>query len=112
MIAKAKGRFVRIAPRKMRLVARMIKGLDVPQAQALLASLPKAACAPLSKILKSAVSNATRDGSWTDGQLMISHVSADEGPMMKRYRSAPMGRASQIHKKSCHVTIELDAKAR
>ncbi len=110
MVSKAQGRFIPVSPRKMRLVARMIRGMQVLQAQALLNNMPKGACQPLSKVLNSAVANATRQGTWTNGQLMISHISANEGPMHKRYKSAPMGRAVMIRKRMCHVTIELDAK--
>ena len=110
MISKAKGRFIPVAPRKMRLVARMLMGLDVPRAQALLANLPKGAVKPITKVFNSAVANATRDGSWTEEQLVVSKVMADDGPAMKRYRAAPMGRAMVINKRFSHLTIELDAK--
>ncbi len=111
MIAKARGRFIPITPRKMRGVARMLKGMPVLRAQALLRSLPKAACRPVSKILDSAVANATREGTRTADQLVISRIAADEGPMTKRFRAAAMGRATFIRKRMSHLTIELDAKS-
>ncbi|MBI3322356.1 MAG: 50S ribosomal protein L22 [Candidatus Omnitrophica bacterium] len=110
MIAQARGRFIPVSTRKVRLVARLIRGMDVTRAQAILRNLPKAACKPVSKILKSAVANATREGTWSEEQLMISRIAADEGPMQKRYRSAPMGRAAEIHKRMTHLVVELDAK--
>ena len=110
MIAKAKGRFIQVSTRKMRSVARLLRGVDVPKAQAILKHLPKGACLPISKVLHSAVASATRDGTWDPDQLVVSHISADEGPMMKRYRSAPMGRALEIRKRMSHLTIELDTK--
>lgn len=110
MIAKAKGRFIPVSPRKMRSVVRLIRGLKVPQAQAILQHLNKGACKPLSKVLNSAVANATREGTWTEDQLVISSISANEGPMQKRYRAAAMGRATEIRKRMCHLMIELDAK--
>ena len=110
MIAKARGRFIPVSTRKMRGVARLIRGVEVPKAQAILKHLPKRACHPISKVLSSAVAIATRGGAWTEGQLFISHISADEGPIMKRYRSAPMGRAAQIRKRMSHLTIELDTQ--
>ena len=110
MIAKAKGRFIPVSTRKMRSVARLLRGVEVPKAQAILKHLHKGACHPISKVLHSAVASATRDGTWTEGQLVVSHISADEGPMQKRYRSAPMGRVMEIRKRMSHLTIELDAK--
>src|SRR5262245_50086247 len=110
MVSKAKGRFIPVAVRKVRLVANLIKGLDVPRAQAVLANVPKGAAKPVAKVFKSAVANATKDGSWTEEQLVVSKVMADEGPAMRRYRAAPMGRAMVIKKRYSHLTIELDAK--
>lgn len=108
MVAKAKGRFIPVSTRKMRLVARMVRGMDVPRAQAVLQTLPKGACRPIGKVLASAVANATRGGAWDPQQLVVSHISANEGPVMKRYRAAPMGRATEIRKRWTHLTIELD----
>ena len=110
MIAHAKGRFIPMTPRKIRLVARLLRGLDVTRAQEILQTLPKGACHPISKVLNSAVANATRDGAWTKEQLFVSKILADEGPRVKRFRAAPMGRASMFRKVMCHLTIELDAK--
>ncbi len=110
MIAQARGRFIPMSPRKVRLVARLIRGMDVQKAQAILRHMPKRACRPISKVLKSAVANATREGTWTEEQLVISQISADEGPMQKRFRAAPMGRAMEIRKRMTHLRVELDAK--
>lgn len=112
MIAKARGRFIPVAPRKMRRVVRLLRGVEVPRAQAILKHLTKGACRPISKVLGSAVASATRDGTWDPAQLVVSHISADEGPMQKRYRAAAMGRATEIRKRMSHLTIELDAKER
>lgn len=110
MIAKARGRFIPVSPRKIRLVARLLRGMDVVQAEAVLRTLNKGASRPIAKVLHSAVANATREGTWTDSQLVVSSISANEGPMQKRYRAAPMGRATEIRKRMCHLIIELDAK--
>lgn len=110
MIARAKGRFIPTSTRKVRLVARLIRGMDVTQALAVLKFTPKGACLPVSKVLKSAVANATREGTWTEEQLVISKIAADEGPVQKRYRSAPMGRAMEIRKRMSHLVVELDLK--
>ena len=110
MIAYAKARFLLVSPRKVRMVTRLLKGLEATRAQALLANLPKGAAQPVAKVLKSAVANATRDGSWTVDRLVISKVLADEGPSLKRFRAGPMGRAMPFRKKMTHLRIELDAK--
>ena len=110
MIAKARGRFIPVSPRKIRLVARMLRGMDVSQAQVILSTLNKGACRPIAKVLNSAVANATREGTWTEEQLVVSGIAANEGPMQKRFRAAPMGRAVEIRKRMCHLTIELDVK--
>ena len=110
MVSKVHARYLAVSPRKIRLVARLIRGMDVSQAQALLANLPKGAARPLGKALKSALANATRAGTWTEEQLFISTIMTDGGPSAKRHRAAPMGRANLIKKRFSHVTIELDAK--
>ena len=110
MIAYAKAQFLLVSPRKIRRVTRLLKGLEADRAQALLANLPKGAAGPVAKVLKSALNNATRDGSWTVDRLVISKVLADEGPSLKRFRAGAMGRAMPIRKRMTHLRIELDAK--
>lgn len=101
---------MKLTPRKVRLVVRMLRGLPVLQAQAILKTLPRGACRPVGKVLDSAVANASRKGTWTAEQLVISRIEANEGPMTKRYRAAPMGRATEIRKRMSHLTIELDTR--
>ena len=109
MVSKAVGKYLPVAPRKVRLVMRLIKGMEVIEAEEVLRTLRKAACRPVTKVLASAVANATRTGT-TKEQLVISRVLTDGGPMMKRFRAAPMGRAVPVHKQLTHLTIELDIK--
>lgn len=110
MVSKALYRFMPVSARKVRLVAREIRGRGVSEALALLAHLPRGACGPLAKTLKSALANAMRSGTYTEEQLFISKIFCDGGPSMKRFRSAPMGRANPIQKRLSHLTIELDVK--
>lgn len=110
MVSKAVGKYLQVSPRKVRSVVRLIKGLEVIEAETLLGNLAKGACRPVAKVLKSAVANATRAGTWTKEQLVISRVLADGGPALKRYRAAPMGRAVPIRKQMTHLTVELDVK--
>lgn len=109
MIAKATLGYARISSRKVRQVARLLKGKDVRFAFGLLAALNRRARHELTKLLKSAVANAKTKGLQED-QLYISKVVADNGPMYKRYRSSPFGRAVSIKKPTSHITIELELK--
>ncbi|PIQ81728.1 MAG: 50S ribosomal protein L22 [Candidatus Omnitrophica bacterium CG11_big_fil_rev_8_21_14_0_20_64_10] len=110
MIAKAKGRYLRTTPRKIREVIRLLRGMDVLTAQATLKHLPKRAGEPIGKVLNSAIHNATREGTVQPEQLVISKIWADGGPIMRRYKAAPMGRAVPIQKKTTHLSLELDIK--
>ena len=93
-------------------MARLLKGQDVMKAQALLLHMPKrGACEPLSKVLKSAVANATSAGTWREDQLYISKVTADGGPSLKRHRAGSMGKAAPYKRRMSHIIIELDTRA-
>ena len=107
MIAQAKGKYIRISPRKVRPVIDLIRGKDVNTSLAILAQTDKRATEVISKILTSAVSNAKQKG-LDEAQLYISRIIADQGPSWKRFRPAPFGRATRILKKTTHLTIELD----
>ena len=107
MIAKAHGNFLRFKPMKVRQVLDLIRGKDVPASLVTLAQLSKGSTDMISKILNSAVSNAKQKG-LTQEQLYISKITADSGPMWKRFRAASMGRATPILKRTTHITIELD----
>jgi large subunit ribosomal protein L22 len=107
MISKAKGKYIRVSPMKARLIIDLIRGKDVPSSQAILTHVEKGLAGTVSKILSSAVSNAKSKG-LNEEQLYISKITADQGPMWKRFRAASFGRAVEIHKKTTHLTIELD----
>ena len=109
MIAHAKGRFIRIAPMKVRQVIDLIKGKDVGSSLTVLSHTNKGASGLISRVLNSAVSNAKQKGLMED-QLFISKITADQGPSWKRYRAAGFGRASSILRRTTHLTIELDLK--
>ncbi len=107
MIAHAKGKYIRVSPRKTRLVIDLIRGKNVPTSQAILAHANKAVAKDISKVLESAISNAKAKG-LTEEQLFVSEIFADPGSVWKRFRSAPFGRATGILKRSTHLTIKLD----
>lgn len=111
MIAKASGKFIRISPRKVRLVADTVRGKSIDEAQALLANLERRPRLYILEILKSAIANATnKDPDISLGDMYISKITIDNGPMFKRYRAGSMGRAMMIRHRTSHILIELDAK--
>jgi large subunit ribosomal protein L22 len=97
------------SPRKMRLVADVIRGMDADKALDVLQFTEKAAAKPMAKLLKSAISNfEQKSGLRADeSNLFIKLVFVDGGRMLKRVQPAPQGRAHRIRKRSNHVTIEL-----
>jgi len=105
MDAKAKLRFLRISPRKTRLVVDMIRGKSVGEALALLRFCSKGAGRPIYKLLNSAITNAEVQFNADVDELYVKTAYVDEGPTLKRYKPAAMGRASRIRKRTSHVTI-------
>ncbi len=109
MEVKAKLRFTRMAPRKARLVADMIRGKTSEEALNLLSFTPKAAARTLVKLLKSAVANATQKKVDVD-RLYVKTIMVDQGPTMKRFMPRALGRATTIRKRTSHITIVLDER--
>ena len=115
MEAKAIARPIRMSPRKVRLVVDQIRGLTVNEAYALLQYSKKAAATPIGKTLRSAVANAqykgTEAGSTVDiDDLFVREAFVDEGPTLRRFRAAAMGRAAPIRKRTSHITVVVDTK--
>ncbi len=112
MIAKAKGRFLRVTPRKARLVIDLIRGKHTEEALNTLQFTPKRAAKNVRNVLKSAISNAEQGDDVNVDNLYISKATVDGGPVLKRFRPAAMGRAVRVLRRTCHITIELDEKER
>jgi large subunit ribosomal protein L22 len=110
MEAKAIARYIRIAPRKVRLVVDLIRGKQVGEAIAILKHTPKAASPVIEKVLMSAVANAEHNLNLDSNDLVISKVFVDEGPTLKRFRPRAMGRASRINKRTSHITLVVTEK--
>ncbi|WCK54767.1 50S ribosomal protein L22 [Aneurinibacillus sp. Ricciae_BoGa-3] len=110
MEAKAIARYIRIAPRKVRLVVDLIRGKQVGEAIAILKHTPKAASPVIEKVLMSAVANAEHNLNLDSNDLVISKVFVDEGPTLKRFRPRAMGRASRINKRTSHITLVVSEK--
>lgn len=101
-------RFLRVAPRKVRLVANEVRGMKVGAALAMLKYTPQAAAGHLSKLLRSAVANAGQKGGRVDvDALFVKTLTVDQGPKMRRFMPRAMGRAYRIEKKTSHVYVEL-----
>ena len=107
MIAKAHGRYLRLAPMKTRQLIDLVRGKDVTTSLAVLAYAKKGPALMVTKVLRSAISNAKQKG-LTEEQLFISKITATSGPMWKRFRAATFGRANPILKRTTHLTVELD----
>src|SRR3989344_4473546 len=99
-------RYLRMAPRKVRLVGHAIKGLSVNDAEAHLALMRQRAARPLLKLLRSAVVGA-KEKSLNPQKLVITSLRVDQGPMLKRYLPRAQGRATPIQKKMSHVVLTL-----
>ncbi|QHE59736.1 50S ribosomal protein L22 [Rossellomorea vietnamensis] len=110
MQAKAVARTVRIAPRKVRLVVDLIRGKQVGEAVAILKHTPKAASPVIEKVLKSAIANAEHNFDMDINSLVVTGAYVNEGPTLKRFRPRAMGRASQINKRTSHITLVVSEK--
>ncbi|BCB01992.1 50S ribosomal protein L22 [Bacillus sp. KH172YL63] len=110
MQAKAVARTVRIAPRKVRLVVDLIRGKQVGEAVAILKHTPKAASPVIEKVLKSAIANAEHNYDMDINSLVVTEAYVNEGPTLKRFRPRAMGRASQINKRTSHITLVVSEK--
>jgi large subunit ribosomal protein L22 len=104
--ARAVLRYLRIAPRKVRLVANLIKGKSVNDAQAQLMLNPKRSAVPLLKLLNSAIENAKAKNMNVE-KLIVVDIRVDKGPMLKRWMPRAQGRATPIHKHTSHILIVL-----
>jgi large subunit ribosomal protein L22 len=108
---KAIARWVRMSPRKARLVTEHIRGRSVPEARTVLAFTPRAAAREIEKVLRSAIANAEANHNLDGDELIVKAAYVDEGPVMKRWRARARGRAVQIHKPTCHITVVLTESA-
>src|SRR5215216_6389469 len=104
---QAVAKWVRMSPRKARLVVDHIRGRSVPEARTVLAFTERAAAREIEKVLRSAVANAEANHNLAGDDLVVSSVFVDEGPVLKRWRARARGRAARIGKPTCHITVRL-----
>ncbi len=108
MEVRARLRFARVAPRKVRLVADLIRGKRSEEALNILTYTKKAAAKILIKLLKSAIANASQKKHIDIDRLYIKRITVDQGPTIKRYTPRALGRATMIRKRTSHIHITLD----
>ncbi|AHY47221.1 ribosomal protein L22 [Rubrobacter radiotolerans] len=104
---KAIAKYVRIAPRKARLVADAVRGKSVPVALAELQYTNKKAAGIVNDVIRSAAANAEHNDGLDPDELFVTEIRVDEGPTIKRYRPRAMGRATMIRKRTSHVSVKL-----
>ena len=110
MEARAQATYVRISPRKVKIVLDLIRNKPVDEAMAIVKFTPKAACEPIAKLLKSAIANAENNLNLDRKDLFVSECFACPGPILKRIRPRAQGRAYRIEKRTSHITLVLKEK--
>ncbi|MEP0545532.1 MAG: 50S ribosomal protein L22 [Rhodothermales bacterium] len=114
MEARAKLRFIRSSPRKMRIVADQVRGKAVTEALNMLHFLPQKAAAPIEKTIQSAVHNLldqAEDERVDEETLVVSEIFVDEAPVFKRFQPVSRGRAHRIKKRNSHLTVVVASRA-
>jgi large subunit ribosomal protein L22 len=108
---KAIARYIRMSPHKVRRVLDQIRGRSYREALIILEFMPYRSCDPILKVLRSAVANAEHNAGMDPATLVISQAFADQGPSLKRFRPRAQGRAYQIRKPTCHITVAVSPAA-
>ena len=106
-VVNARARFVRVAPRKARLVADQVRGLPLEDALPLLRFSTRGAAQDIRKLLESAAANAETNHDLVADDLFIKDIHVDEGPTLRRYRPRALGRATRINKRTSHIAVAL-----
>ena len=106
-IVRARARYVRVAPRKARLIADQVRGLHIEDARALLAFSPRGAAVDIRKLIDSAAANAENNHDLIGDEMRITSITVDEGPTLRRFRPRALGRATPINKRTSHIAVAL-----
>jgi ribosomal protein L22 len=107
VMVRASARYVRIAPRKARLVADQVRGLPIDEARSLLRFSPRGAARNIERLIDSAASNAENNHELVADEMRIAEITVDEGPTLRRYRARALGRATRINKRTSHIAVAL-----
>ena len=108
---KEMARYVRMSPYKVRRVLDQIRGRSYREALIILEFMPYRSCEPVLKVLRSAAANAEHNAGLDRTELVITQAYADQGPVLKRFQPRAQGRAYQIRKPTCHITVAVAAEA-
>jgi ribosomal protein L22 len=106
-VVNARARFVRVAPRKARLVADQVRGMPIEDALPLLRFSTRSAAQDIRKLIESAAANAEANHDLVADDLLIKDIHVDEGPTLRRYRPRALGRATRINKRTSHIAVAL-----
>jgi ribosomal protein L22 len=106
-VVNASARFVRVTPRKARLVADQVRGMPLEDARALLRFSTRSAAQDIRKLIESAAANAEANHDLVADDLRIKDIHVDEGPTLRRYRPRALGRATRINKRTSHIAVAL-----
>jgi ribosomal protein L22 len=107
LVVRASSRYVRVAPRKARLVADQVRGLHIDRARALLQFSPRGAARDIGKLIESAASNAENNHDLVADEMRVAEITVDEGPTLRRFRPRALGRATPINKRTSHIAVAL-----
>ncbi len=106
-MVRASARYVRVAPRKARLIADQVRGLHIEKARALLQFSSRGAARDIQKLVDSAAANAENNHDLVADEMRIAEIVVDEGPTLRRYRPRALGRATKINKRTSHISLAL-----
>ena len=106
-VIRASAKYVRVAPRKARLIADQVRGLHIEKARALLEFSPRGAAEDIHKLINSAAANAENNHDLVGDEMRISSITVDEGPTLRRFRPRALGRATPINKRTSHIAVAL-----
>ena len=110
MASRVTAKFLRVPPRKARLVADLVRGKDANQATAILKHTTHKSAKMIGKVIKSAVANLTSAGKVNVDALYVKELSVDAGPIIKRFTSRAMGRGARVNKRTSHITVVVDER--
>jgi len=107
VLVRATSKYVRVSPRKARLIADQVRGKHIDDARSLLQFSPRSAADDIAKVIESAAANAENNHDLIGDEMVVAEIRVDEGPTLKRFRPRAMGRATPIHKRTCHISVAL-----
>ena len=107
VLVRASAKYVRISPRKVRLVPDQVRGKHIDDARSLLQFSPRSAADDVLKVIESAAANAEANHDLIGDEMIVHEIRVDEGPTLKRFRPRAMGRATPIHKRTSHISVAL-----